>query len=58
MGNANNPENDCQEKEPPLGDIRVTCKTPSFSLLSDRDSLEDEDPESDGPGVDLSSFLG
>jgi hypothetical protein len=58
MGNAENPENDCKEKEPPPEDIRVTWKTPSFSLLSDRDSLEVEDSESDWRGIDLSSFLG
>jgi hypothetical protein len=58
MGNAENPEDDCKGKESPPEDIRVTWKTPSFSLLSDRDSLEDEDPESDWRGIDLSSFLG
>jgi hypothetical protein len=58
MGNAKNPEDDCKEKEPPPEDIRVTWKTPSFSLLSDRDSLGDEGSESDCPGIDLSSFLG
>jgi hypothetical protein len=58
MGNAKNPEDDCKEKEPPPEDIRVTWKTPSFSLLSDRASLEDEGPESDCREIDLSSFLG
>jgi hypothetical protein len=58
MGNAENPEDDCTENERPQGDIQVTWKTPSFSLLSDRDTLEDEDAESDWREIDLGSFLG
>jgi hypothetical protein len=58
MCNAEDPENDYKEKEPPPEEIRVTLKAPSFSLLSDRNSLEDEGPESDDHGIDLSSFLG
>jgi hypothetical protein len=55
VSNAKDPEDDCKEKEPPTEDIRVTWKTPSFSLLSDRDSLEDldEDPESNWGGIDI-----
>lgn len=55
VSNAKDPENDCNEKQPPPDDLRVTRKTPSFSLLSDRDSLEDldEDPESNWGGIDI-----
>jgi hypothetical protein len=58
MGSAKNPEDDCKGKEPPQEDIRVTWKAPSFSRLSDRDSLGDEDPESDWHEIDIGSFLG
>jgi hypothetical protein len=56
MDNPKNHEDDCKDKESPPEDIRVTRKTPSFSLLSDKDSVEDDDPESAWRGVDLSGF--